>query len=445
VLSPAQPQPGLPQQQPPQAQAPLQGEPRPRVANAQPVLQPLASASVPVHPPVAYPVLSPVSVLSQPQAVPVQPQAVRGQPESAQPQGLGQAQPQVDQRQPPLQPQVFSPTQPQAGLPQQQDPQAQAPLQGEPRPQVANAQPVLQPVASAPVSVHPQGGDPVPAQAVQGRVPLAVPAQASRLRLGDGAEEADQGVNSGEAWVPRSSWESLAATPPVQVVAVPPAVASQAATAAEPQGPALDRFDVAQMVAQVTRTLAWRDLDALQAGREVVLHLDEALMPQTVLTFRPVATGPGAPADGLGPEVEVSLQTQSTEVRAFLDNHGQALVEAMARQAPGLRWAPAPELALQGPAPAATAVLAASPGQGTGRDADGGSGSARDPDARDRQERDPSQGQPSSQGQGQGHQGQGASAGSGDRADADAVARWGSESEAARSRAMSAFADALDR
>jgi hypothetical protein len=284
----------------------------------------------------------------------------------------------------------------------------------------------------------------------------------------DDAEEADESVAAAETFVPRSQLEPLTVVPPVQAAVLPPVVVPAASVAA-PQGPAADRFEVAQIVQQVTRTLAWRDLDALQAGREVVLHLDESLMPQTVLTFRPAVAGPGAAADGLGAEVVVSLQTQSADVRDFLDTHGAALVEAMARQAPGLRWAPTPELAWKGTAitgpagvagidpalrtgdavPVAAAASAGASGQGAGQGAaqgdDAGSSSGRGQGSSGQQDRDPSQGQPSSQGQGQG-QGQGAfqgsSAGATDRA--DAAARWASQSEAARGQAAAAFADAVD-
>jgi hypothetical protein len=311
------------------------------------------------------------------------------------------------------------------------------------------------------------------------------------------ADEADEAVASTEAFVLRSQSEPLTVVPPVQATMMPPVVV-QAASIAAPQGPAADRFEVAQIVQQVTRTLAWRDLDALQAGREVVLHLDEALMPQTVLTFRPAVAGPGAAADGLGAEVVVSLQTQSTEVREFLDTHGQALVEAMARQAPGLRWAPTPELAWQGgTAPVVTPALttdtafsrpanvltqaadnnaaragraelpvtdptlrtgdntlqvasttsSGAAGQQAWQGDDGASSSGRGQGSSGQQERDPSQGQSSGQGQGQQGQqgqGQGSSPSANDRADADAAARWYSQSEAARSQAAAAFADAVE-
>jgi hypothetical protein len=173
----------------------------------------------------------------------------------------------------------------------------------------------------------------------------------------DDAEEADKSVTAAETFVPRSQLEPLTVVSPAQNTVMPPVVV-QAASVAVPQGPAADRFEVAQIVQQVTRTLAWRDLDALQAGREVVLHLDESLMPQTVLTFRPAVAGPGAAGSAQGAEVVVSLQTQSPEVREFLDTHGAALVQDMARQAPGLRWAPTPELAWQGAASAGPAGVA---------------------------------------------------------------------------------------
>ena len=80
------------------------------------------------------------------------------------------------------------------------------------------------------------------------------------------AEEVDELGASAEALVPRSPWETLTVVPPVQATVMPPVVV-QAASIAAPQGPAADRFEVAQIVQQVTRTLAWRDLDALQAGR----------------------------------------------------------------------------------------------------------------------------------------------------------------------------------
>jgi hypothetical protein len=153
----------------------------------------------------------------------------------------------------------------------------------------------------------------------------------------------------------RTSSEAVSAAQPVLALdVVPPGVSPPSATALPPApfvtrdatmpspGPTGSQLDVASIVKQVTRTLALRDLEALDAGREVVLRLDESLLPQTVLSFKPMAvaaSGAGA-ADGApsSPEVLVSLETRSDEVRAFLNAHGQTLIEAMAREAPGMHW-----------------------------------------------------------------------------------------------------------
>ena len=327
-----------------------------------------------------------------------------------------------------------------------------------------------QPATQLPVLVQTQAQPPVqiPAQSAApcapedvAQTPLELGAQpqtpptvqARKPNPFEDAEDAGETVSSAEALVPRSPWETMPVVPAVTLV---PTVVVQATPAPVMQGPAADRFEVVQIVQQVTRALAWRDLDALQAGREVVLHLDDALLPQTVLTFRPSV----AAADGLGAEVVVSLQTQSTEVREFLDTHGQELVEAMARQAPGLRWAPVPELAWHGTAGAVALVLAgldpslrtadavqaasAVPGAASGqgaRDDDRSSSSGRGDGSSGQQDRDSGQGQPSSQGQGAF---QGAPNGAGDRGNVDAASRWADQSEAARGRAAAAFADAVD-
>jgi len=548
ILVPAQPQ---------VAQA--QTQPQVQIAQAQPAVRPVATAPVKAQPEAVVQVpAQPAQV--QPQVLQAQPQVVQAQPQvtvqtqpltwaTAQPQvAQAQTQPQVQvaQAQPAVQPSAMAPVkaqpeaivqvQAQPALVQQQVVQAQPQIvhagsqpfqaqpqilvpaqpqvqiaQPQPQVQVTQVQPAVQPVALGEVPTAPQTATkpavqpPVeaqvktqvetqPAALVQPALPSSV--QASKPRQMSDAEEADEAVTSSEATVPRSPWETLTAMPPVQAT-VMPAVVVQAASVAAPQGPAADRFEVAQIVQQVTRTLAWRDLDALQAGREVVLHLDEALMPQTVLTFRPAVAGPGAAADGLGAEVVVSLQTQSTEVREFLDTHGQALVEAMARQAPGLRWAPTPELAWQGTAPVVTPSLttdtafsrpanvltqaadsnaartgrteltvtdptlrtgdtlqvasttsSGAAGQQAWQGDDGAASSGRGQGSSGQQERDPSQGQSSSQGQGQQGQGQGQgqgfSTGANDRADTDAAVRWSSQSEAARTQAAAAFADAVD-
>jgi hypothetical protein len=299
------------------------------------------------------------------------------------------------------------------------------------------AQPAMQPTAPFPLQAPvqtllgtPAQGEPV-ALGAEALAPSTV--QVQKSIQSEDVEDAEALVSSAEALVPRSQWEPLAVVPAAALV---PTLAMQAAPASVTQGPAADRFEVMQIVQQVTRTLAWRDLDALQSGREVVLHLDDALLPQTVLTFRPAVAAPGAVADGLGAEVVVSLQTQSAEVRDFLETHGQAMVEAMARQAPGLRWAPAPELAWQG-----AAASGGAPGQGAERDDDGSSSSGRGQGSSGQQERDPSQGQPSGQNQGAF---QGALNGAGDRANADAATHWAGQSEAARGQAAAAFTDAVD-
>lgn len=338
----------------------------------------------------------------------------------------------------------------------QSQPAAQVPLEvSGPAPapgEMAHGQSAMQPAAQPALQCAPEDVAQTPLElGAQPQTPPTV--QARKLNPSEDAEDAGETVSSAEALVPRSPWETMPVVPAVTLV---PTVVVQATPAPVMQGPAADRFEVVQIVQQVTRALAWRDLDALQAGREVVLHLDDALLPQTVLTFRPSV----AAADGLGAEVVVSLQTQSTEVREFLDTHGQELVEAMARQAPGLRWAPVPELAWHGTAgavalvltgldptlrtadavQAASAVPGAASGQGA-RDDDRSSSSGRGDGSSGQQDRDSGQGQPSSQGQGAF---QGAPNGAGDRGNVDAASRWADQSEAARGRAAAAFADAVD-
>lgn len=154
----------------------------------------------------------------------------------------------------------------------------------------------------------------------------------------------------------RTSSEAVSAAQPVLALDVVPPGVSPPPVMALPAAPIVARdvtmpspgstgsqLDVASIVKQVTRTLALRDLEALDAGREVVLRLDESLLPQTVLSFKPMAvaaSGAGAGAGGASPspEVLVSLETRSDEVRAFLNAHGQTLIEAMAREAPGMHW-----------------------------------------------------------------------------------------------------------
>jgi hypothetical protein len=126
-----------------------------------------------------------------------------------------------------------------------------------------------------------------------------------------------------------------------QTLTPPPIVFAPAAPPlAGREGPSASGLEVAALIQQVTRVLGMRDLDALDAGREVVVRLDEFILPQTVLKFRPVAAELSNPRDAGGAQILVSVQTDSDEVRAFLDAHSKALIDAMAIEAPGLRWQP---------------------------------------------------------------------------------------------------------
>jgi hypothetical protein len=179
--------------------------------------------------------------------------------------------------------------------------------------------------------------------------------------------------------------------------------ADTAAPVESTRGPGLAGMELTELVRQVNRTLAQRDLDALQSGREVVLRLDDARLPQTALVLRPQ-----------GGEMVASLQTQSAEVQQFLDVNLARLVAAMAAEVPGLRWV-APELAVASrpldPAGGASDQGGAPGGQGSGQGGSGGDG----------------QGRP-----------QGGSAEA-----IEAAASWDAQSQSQRAVAAAAFGDAL--
>ena len=262
---------------------------------------------------------------------------------------------------------------------------------------------------------------------------------------------------------------------PIPVASVPvPGVVAQA-VAMPPQGPLASRLDAAAIVQQVTRALAVRDLEALDAGREVVLRLDETLLPQTVLSFKPMSVavpGAGVGTDGAAatPQVLVSLETRSDEVRAFLDTHGETLIAAMAREAPGLHWVrgaanswldrsaavpvePALTLAQATTGDSTPPVLAA--GSTSASNSQGGASRERDAEPGlqgDRggsgtQDRGSSSGSSAGQGQGRDDNPPAAVAGALDdaaRARARAAESWSGLSEAARQQAARAFTDAVD-
>jgi len=105
-----------------------------------------------------------------------------------------------------------------------------------------------------------------------------------------------------------------------------------------------DYAAVAQIVKDVTRTLAHRDLEALSMGRKVVLYLDESLLPKTSITFQPVPAVSARAGDLQTQQVLVGLHTESADVQTFFSSHGHDLVTAMAKEAPGLRWELASEV-----------------------------------------------------------------------------------------------------
>jgi hypothetical protein len=78
------------------------------------------------------------------------------------------------------------------------------------------------------------------------------------------------------------------------------------------------------MVQGVTKTLARRDLEALDAGREVTVAITDRTLPVTHLALR---------GDGQGGLAVLTLVTESAEAAAFLGRHTDLLV----RQAPA-QW-----------------------------------------------------------------------------------------------------------
>lgn len=260
---------------------------------------------------------------------------------------------------------------------------------------------------------------------------------------------------------------------PAPVPAPAPMVPASAVVEAR-EGPSTSGLEVAKIIQAVTRTLAWRDLEALDAGREVVLRLDEALLPQTVLTFRPATVTEPADIAGAAPQTQVlvSVETRSQEVREFLDSNGQALIEAMSREAPSVRWVRGvvnswldkPGVLSADPSSALSAVASADPAQplvasAAASTSQGGASLDRDAQSASQPDSDESGGSDGSASQGRGsssgsssEQGQGqgdsrstlAASGLEERARADAVQRWSNLSETARQRASQAFAEAVD-
>ena len=198
-----------------------------------------------------------------------------------------------------------------------------------------------QPAPAQPAPAQPATAQPAPAKAPPARA--EVPPSAAAATLGK-ARPHSPNAESDSEMPALSAAPSAVQTPALPVAGAENLLAQQSqivanpAAAASSQAPVRDPLSAEHIVQYVTRTLARRDLEALSAGREVVLRLDDRLLPETTLTFQPLTDDLPGSNSAQPPQVLISLRTESPEVNAFLTAHADDLVEAMSREAPGIRW-----------------------------------------------------------------------------------------------------------
>ncbi|MEK9869408.1 MAG: hypothetical protein VW831_06750, partial [Gammaproteobacteria bacterium] len=101
------------------------------------------------------------------------------------------------------------------------------------------------------------------------------------------------------------------------------------------QGARADAYAVADVVKQVVQTLARRDLEGLSAGREIVVRLDDRLIPDTTLVLRAAPSGANGIDEVPNPQLTLSLQTESPDVADFLSNHTSELLDLVDHELSG--------------------------------------------------------------------------------------------------------------
>ena len=198
-----------------------------------------------------------------------------------------------------------------------------------------------QPAPAQPAPAQPATAQPAPAKAPPARA--EVPPNAAAATLGK-ARPHSPNAESDSEMPALSAAPSAVQTPALPVAGAENLLTQQSQPVADPaaaasaQAPVRDPLSAEHIVQYVTRTLARRDLEALSAGREVVLRLDDRFLPETTLTFQPLTDDLPGGNPAQAPQVLISLRTESSEVNAFLTAHADDLVEAMSREAPGIRW-----------------------------------------------------------------------------------------------------------
>jgi hypothetical protein len=90
----------------------------------------------------------------------------------------------------------------------------------------------------------------------------------------------------------------------------------------------------ASVIKDVIRTLARRDLEALDSGREITLRLDNKLLPSTTLVLRSESDKSADVSESVTPQIRVTLKTESPEVAMFLRSHSATLTETLNRELP---------------------------------------------------------------------------------------------------------------
>ena len=98
----------------------------------------------------------------------------------------------------------------------------------------------------------------------------------------------------------------------------------------------VDARAFASVIKDVMRTLARRDLEALNSGREITLRLDNKLVPSTTLVLRPASDQAADVSESFAPQIRVTLETESPEVAMFLRGHSATLANTLNREFPGL-------------------------------------------------------------------------------------------------------------
>ncbi len=177
---------------------------------------------------------------------------------------------------------------------------------------------VAQPAMSDPL-VAPETTDPSKSPKTAQNITLALPDE----NLGFGQDKAGNGWQAER--LPQTDGSLIFKTMESPAITAPLPTSKQSDSASVPR---VDAQAVREVISQVRRTLALRDLDALNSGRTVVISLRRGELPVDSIELR---------GDGNGGLASITLVASTVSGQDLLRNRFEELSSVLRQDIPGLR------------------------------------------------------------------------------------------------------------